>query len=159
MVAENINTGASGNFLFTLSNNNLKEIDFRVQSFSGLGINLGETVRHWQSLQVTRPGDSMTFNDATLQILVDEELVVIEDLYNYMFLIKNFVTNEISTEDWTGTLHIASNRNNFLKRFVFNQCWIKSFDDLSLSTNDTAATPLTTGIVISFDYYTIEDAE
>lgn len=155
----NISPSTSTNFVFLLSSNDLKELEFRVQSFSGLGITLGENTRYWQSLQVVRPGDSMVFNEITLTTMLDEELDILEDLYEYMFRIKDFENNTLDKDDWTGTLFISTNRNNYSKKFVFYDCWIKSFSDISFNSNDTAATVLTTDLTVSFSYYKIEDAE
>lgn len=155
----NTNTLSAQNFIFLLSSNKLKDVEFRVQSFSGLGISLGENVRYWNSLQFTAPGDSMIFNDLTLSVLVDENMNVIETLYDYVFRIKDFTGNELSTDEWTGTLFTSDNRNNYSKKFTFNDCWIKSFSDLAFSSVETSADPLTIDLTVAYSYYTIADTE
>jgi len=156
-VAKSVNTLYAPNFTFLLSSNKLKNLEFRVQSFTALGITLDEYVRYWNSVQITRPGDTMTFNEASMTILLDEELTILEDLYDYLFRIKDFVENELDDDDWTGTLITATNRNNFNKKFIFKNCWIKSFNDITFTSTETSNTPLTTDISIVYSHYTIEN--
>lgn len=156
-MSTNTNTISAPNYIFLLSSNKLKELEFRVQSFSGLGISLGENVRYWQSLTIVRPGDTMVFNEMNLTILVDENLSIINDLYDYLFRIKDYDENTLSSEDWTGTLIVSNNRNNTTKKFTFKDCWIKSFTDLEFTSTESSNTPLTTSITVTFSHYTITD--
>ena len=156
---QTVNITSSPNFIFLLSSGDLKNLEFRVQSFSGLGMTLGDNIRAWNGLTITRPGDSITFNELTLSILLDEELNIIEDLYNYLFRIRNFEENTLNTDDWTGTLFVSTNRNNYTKKFIFNECWIKAFTDIPFTSAELSVNPLTTDITINFSHYTIEDTE
>ncbi len=159
IAGQNTNTINASNFVFLLSSNKLKNLEFRLQSFTGLGINLGEVVRYWNSLNHTVPGDSMIFNDLTLTALVDEDMIIIEDLYDYMFRIKDFDNNDLNIEEWTGTLFTSTNKNNYSKRFIFYNCWIKSFSDLNFSTTATDSEPLTVDLTVNYTYYIIKDPE
>ncbi len=157
----NTNVTSSTNFMFILSEPDLRNLEFRVQSFSGLGLTISETMEYYQSLQVVRPGDSMIWNELQLEILLDQELNIFKQLYEYLQQLKGWEENTINrnVNRTTGTLFTTDNRNHFSKKFIFHKAWIKSFTDLSFNSMDTSPVPLTTNISVSYEYYSIEEPE
>ena len=154
---KNVNLNQVANFIFTLTNKT-SQVEFFVQEFSGLGISFNSIEQYYQGIMVKRPGDSLTFTDINLQVLVDEDLTVLTELYDYAKAMKDITTNDI---DWdymfTGNLYGTSNRNWFNKRFEFKNCWIREFSDLSFQSTQTENTPLIVPVTISCDYYEIFD--
>ncbi len=156
-----VNITTSTNFIFKLSDPELKNLEFRVQSFAGLGLTISETMEYYGSQQIVRPGDSMIWNELQLEVLLDQQLNIFEQLYNYLQQMKDWENNTLNRNinNTTGVLYTTDNRNHFSKKFIFHQAWIKSFTDLSFNSMDTSPIPLTTTLAISYQYYSIEDAE
>lgn len=154
------NTTQAANFKFVMTND-LMHTEFFVQSFSGLGLGFGQVDRQWFGHTVKRPGDAITFNDISLTVIIDEELEVLEELYNTMAAGTRIVETSVITWEniFEGILHLSTNRNNVNKRIRFENCWIKDMGDLSYSATDNEAVVLTVNISVPFDSYTIETVE
>lgn len=156
----NTNVTQSSNFIFSLTSNKLKQLDFYVTEFTGLGLSFTEvTPNAYMGQIIKRPGDTITFNDITLQVVVDEDYEVLQEIYDSIMSVKNIAENTI---DWNqtfgGILYAASNRNNFKKKIEFTNCWIKDVGDLILTTTQTTADPVILTVTLAFDSYEISDA-
>lgn len=151
------NVTQSTDYKFIMSND-FMHTEFFVQTFSGLGMSFGQIDREFFGHTVKRPGDNITFNDLSLTVILDEELEVLEELYNTMAAKTRVVaTSEITwTNLFEGILHLSTNRNNIRKRIRFENCWIKDIGDISYSAIDVEASIITTSVGIPFDSYTIE---
>lgn len=158
----NPNVTQASNFLFVMSNET-KHIQFFVQEFSGLGISFNEVDNQtYMGQRIKRPGDLLTFNDITLTVIIDEDLDVLEEAYNFMAAggLKDVVTNELNWNNlFTGFLHLSTNRNNFKKTIKFDNCWIRELGDLNFQSTQGEVSPMITSIIIAFDAYTIENVE
>ena len=155
----NPNISQAANFLFVMSND-IKHLQFFVQEFSGLGISFSEVDNQtYFGQRIKRAGDVLTFNDISLTVMVDEDLNILEDAYNFMAKgLKNVEKNEINWNNiFTGVLHLSTNRNNYHKTITFENCWIRELGDINFSTTQGEVSPITTQVTIAFDAYDITD--
>ena len=153
----NLNQTHQANFIFKLSDNKLNTFEFFINEFSGLGLTLNEAPgQFWQGIGIKRPGDFLTFNDISLQVIVDEDYEVLVEIINYFNAVRSLDPNKLDwNHNFTGTLFATTNKNNFKKKFNFFNCWIKDMSDFTFSTNQTDDVPIILSVTMAFDYYTI----
>lgn len=157
MVARNANLTQAANFSLVLSND-IRTVEFFVQEFTGLGLQFNTVPGlNFFSQEIKRPGDLLVFTDATLSVIVDEDLSVLDELYDMLAVRTHDVDQNII--DWnnifTGILNLSTNRNNFRKKIVFENCWIKEMGDISLTTTQAEPSPIAINVTLSFDFYTL----
>lgn len=148
------------NFIFKMTNN-IKEVEYRIVSWSGGGLSLGTNDLNWQSTATRRPGSTITFNDLNLSVLIDEEFSSYESAFDFIKLFKDSESGIIG--DWgdnsfSGILMTTDNRNRFNKVFTFSNCWFSSMGDLSFKTSQQGTEVMTFSLTVIFDYYVISDA-
>lgn len=158
MPQKNTNVTHSANFRFIMSNQ-IEEVEFYIQEFNGLGMSLQETnPQAYMGQLIKRPGDTITFNDLQLQVLVDEEYDIVEQLYNWIERTRGISENIL---DWnynfTGVLFLKTNRNNIQKKIIFSDCWIRDMGDLIFQANQQDASPIIVPVTIVYNYYKIEN--
>lgn len=155
---ENVNPASSNSFRFVLTNE-IKQIEFFVQSFTGLGLSLTENMQSYSSQTTKRPGDTLVYSNVSLQVLLDEDFSVFTEAYNFLMSLKN-LDNEIDwNHNFTGHLFLYTNRNHLKKKFVLSECWISSIGDLTLSSTYAEHTAIILPLEIAYDFYTFEDCE
>lgn len=156
MLNTNLTHGA--NFIFTMSSEKLQAVTFFVTEFTGLGMQFSElTQQQWQGQTIKRPGNTLTFNDVVLQVLMDEDYETLQEIYNVMAVTQNnFEKNQsFWNTNFTGILYGATNRNNFKKKIEFHNCWFKDMTDVVFSAALTEDTPILINVTLAFDSYEI----
>lgn len=113
---------------------------------------------------VYRHGTQMKFEDFTINAIVDEDLRVWEETYNWLKALtrpKDF-TQYIRYLDQTASVYhdamltVNTNANNPNMRFKFFNCHPTSIGAIAFNTADTADTIPTVDITFRYDYYEIE---
>jgi len=157
---QSTDTLQKSSFLFSISDGDLKELEFFCSGISGLGISLGAISQEWQSLTTNRPGDSLTWNELSLTAILDEDFTVFDEIFAFIQKIKDQSSNAIDwNKSFTGVLYITNNKNKRIKKFTLYDCWISSLGDLDFSTDSTDSDIHAVSINVVYDYYTLESIE
>lgn len=158
---DNVNLTHNANYYFVMGalNNNVKQIEFHVQSFSGIGLLLNEIEMPYMSLQMKRPGDRLTWNPLTLEVIIDQNYEVLQELYNYLTTLHDPDANILDTADFNSELILTNNKNNPHKVIQFQNSWISSYSDIQLSVNQTEAVPFLLTVEVQYDWYRILNSD
>lgn len=157
---ENINLTHGANYYFVMGalSDSIKEIEFHVQSFSGVGLLLNEIEMPYMSLQAKYPGDRLTWNPLQLEVIIDQEYKVLQELYDYLTTLHDPDYNFLATADFNSELHLTNNKNNLHKVIQFQNSWISSYSDIQLTVNQAEAMPSLLTVEVQYDWYRILDA-
>lgn len=157
MQDSNLTYGANYYFLLGSPMDGLREIEFHVQSFSGIGLLLNEMELPYLSLVSKYPGDRLTWNPLQLEVLIDQEYAVLQQLYNYITTLHNPNLNVLDMANFQSELHLTTNKNNPHKVIKFHNSWISSYSDIQETVNLTENNPLLMTVEVQYDWYEIMD--
>lgn len=137
-MAEPKNFFAGNKFKFTLSGSRWRNNQFElmVTGINIPGFQLG-IVNHGTPIkQLERPGDSISFNDVSIEFLISEDLTEWKELFNWFRDLRDFnetvFDNEIVAD---GTLILLSNKNNPTMGIKFTDMFPYNLSDIVLSLN------------------------
>jgi hypothetical protein len=154
--------------MFDLSKNcNFKIILPTTQKFIELfsvetsipGITIGSIDLPYSSMVRKMPGDSLTYDELTLTILIDKELNTYKELISILNLTHNPITNtyDVDQEVFDAFLLITSNKNNPLFQLHFYSMWIETFSAISLTSTSGDDNPYNCTLGLKYNYYVLED--
>lgn len=111
-----------------------------------------------------RHGTTMSFEDFTINAIVDEDLRVWEETFNWLKALtrpKDFTqyvryNDQIASVYHDAVLTVNTNSNNPNMRFKFFNCHPTSMGAIAFNTADTADTIPTIDITFRYDYYELE---
>lgn len=111
-----------------------------------------------------RHGTTMSFEDFTINAIVDEDLRVWEETFNWLKALtrpKDFTqyiryNDSIASVYHDAVLTVNTNSNNPNMRFKFFNCHPTSMGAIAFNTADTADTIPTIDITFRYDYYELE---
>lgn len=147
----------SSNFQLTLKSIH-KDIEFFVTEVNIPGITIGSMEMQYMSMSRKIPGDSLTFDNLTATVLVDEELKVLDEILSTIKFTHNAEKNTYTIDPvlFEANLFITSNKNNVKFQFTFHDAWIESFSELPFSSTTTDENNLSTTIGIRYNFYTFK---
>lgn len=135
------------------------ELDFGplfVQSFAIPGINFSHTdiagSRHGAKLHIQ--GDSCTYNNLNLNLLIDEDFKSYFDFYDKVMKGFNPREGKFANQEFNFWITVTDLKGYPLFKTEFFSCRIESIGDIELTTTDDS-TANTLSIDIVYDYYTI----
>ena len=133
----------------------LNVIEFMVQEAVLPGMQLGEVIINHMSQVQQRPGDNITWNLLSLQIITDEKLLSYKQAWQFITKVKNpkLGTMDNVNQPFDAELHILTNKNNVSHKIKFYDAWIQSIGDLQLTQNTTEDEPILFNIELQYDYY------
>lgn len=151
-----INLFKSCNFLITLKNQHT--IELMIQQASIPGVTINEMPVNWQGLKDKMPGDSIDFNNLSLQVLLDEELNTFKEIYNNLIFSHDPVNNAYSPLKaiFDATLHLTTNKNNIQHEIKFFDCWVSNFSDITLSSDTSEDEQLVVNLDIVYNFFTFK---
>jgi hypothetical protein len=122
------------------------------------GFTLGTIELGYSSMKDKRPGDSITFNDITLTVNCDEDLKTYKEIYDYLILAHNPVTNklEVNQEVFDGYLILLTNKNNVQHKLHFYDMWIETVSDLQLQTISAEEQNLSITLGLKYNFFVFE---
>lgn len=123
------------------------------------GITIGSIDLPYSSMTRKMPGDSISFEDLTLTVLLDKDLKVFREIMSILQLTHNTLTNEyhVQEEVFDCFLLINSNKNNPIFKLHFYDAWLETISPLNLTTISGDDNPYNLTIGIKYNFYTIED--
>ncbi len=155
----NLTHGANYYFLMGSPGDGLTQLEFHVQSFSGIGLMLNEVEMPWVSLQAKFPGDKLTWNPLNLEVLIDQNYTVLQELYDYLTILHNPDLNTLNPANFQSELHLTNNKNNAHKVIRFYNSWITSYSDIQETVNLVENMPLVVTVEVNYDWYKILDVD
>lgn len=135
-----------------------KELEFWVQETNLPGFGYGEIAMNWNQNQRKLPGDSINWNQLTLQVLCDEDLKAFMDVYDLVTQIRGPESSivDVETPVFDAVLFITTNKNNVLWKVTFHNAWIANVGDLQFSNTTSDDDPIIFTVDLNYDYYTPE---
>ena len=138
-----------------------RELTFFNVETSIPGFTVGTIESGFQSMRGKIPGDSLTYNDLAVTILLDEELKSYMEVYEALTLAHDPIDNVLRSQEpmFDGILFITTNKNNVSFKITFFNMWIETVSDIQFMTTSTDDNNLSFTIGTKYDYYVIEKAD
>lgn len=151
-----IDTAKQSNFYILLGDN--KKAEFFVQETSLPGFTFGDIDIRYNSNLIKHPGDEITWNQLTLQILCDEDMNAWMELFNMCITIRDPETNimDIQKPFFDAVLLWTTNKKNIQLEITFHDAWLAGLGDLPLSHTTNDDDPIQFQADLWFNYYTIK---
>jgi hypothetical protein len=166
-IPENINPLTSNGFRFNISK--LPEVDFFCQQVNLPGIMLGSPEFGTPFMQTPIPGETLTYDNLTIQFLIDEGMVNYQAIYNWIVALGfpqsydqyiNFVnedqrntTNELMRNFSDGVLQILNSSNNVVKTIQFRDMFPTAIESLTFDSTLGDVQYLIGSATFRFGYY------
>lgn len=166
-IPSNINPLSPNGFMFTIQK--LPELNFFAQSVNIPGITLGSP-EYGNPFQVQPiPGESLTYDQLTVQFLIDETMTNYQALYNWIVALgfpndyeqyttfvsedNRGITSELATNYSDATLQILSGNNQVVKTVQFIDLFPIAIDSLQFSGTNTDVQYLIGNATFRYGYY------
>jgi hypothetical protein len=165
----NINPLSPNGFMFSIQK--LPELNFFAQSVNLPGITLGspEFGNPFQTQPI--PGESLTYDQLTVQFLVDETMANYQAIYNWIVALgfpndyeqyttfinddQRGITSELATNYSDATLQILSGNNQVVKSVQFIDLFPITLDSLQFAGTNTDVQYLIGNATFRYGYYKI----
>ena len=143
---------------FIVQTRDSRNIEFFCQEIALPGFQIGNLDIGYSAMKDKRPGDSVEWEDLTLTILCDEDLRAFMNVYDYLHLTHDPVSNDIEVrqEVFDATLFITTNKNNVQFKATFYDAWFQSVSPIQFTSTSTDENNLTFTVGIRYNYYLLE---
>lgn len=141
---------------FTAGSSVFKDVPFFITALNIPGFNLNHNPLGARGgTHVLSSGDTISWNQLSIDILLDEDLKIYSEL---MAIIKKNINVESGTFDdfiFDFWIEINNNKGNLVLKLNFTNCRIDSIGDIQLDTQDDSTEHLMNFSMV-YDFYTIE---
>lgn len=146
----------NSNFFFQTNLFEDEETIYAIQecNLPGLAFNHIEVPRH--AILGNVQGDTITYNDLTLNLIMDENLFVWKAIVSKMQKMREPENSTAEQIEKIGFLEIQDDNTNKVLKLEFKGMMIESIDDLQYSTNSEDEI-ITCSVNIKYDYFIIVD--
>jgi hypothetical protein len=166
-IPSNINPLSPNGFMFSIQK--LPELNFFAQSVNLPGITLG-VPEYGNPFQVQPiPGESLTYDQLTVQFLIDETMTNYQAIYNWIVALgfpndyeqyttfvsedNRGITSELATNYSDATLQILSGNNQIVKTVQFVDLFPIALDSLQFAGTNTDVQYLIGNATFRYGYY------
>jgi hypothetical protein len=166
-IPSNINPLSPNGFMFSIQK--LPELNFFAQSVNLPGITLGAP-EYGNPFQVQPiPGESLTYDQLTVQFLIDETMTNYQAIYNWIVALgfpndyeqyttfvsedNRGITSELATNYSDATLQILSGNNQIVKTVQFVDLFPIALDSLQFAGTNTDVQYLIGNATFRYGYY------
>ena len=166
-IPSNINPLSPNGFMFSIQK--LPELNFFAQSVNLPGITLGSP-EYGNPFQVQPiPGESLTYDQLTVQFLIDENMTNYQAIYNWIVALgfpndyeqyttfvsedNRGITSELATNYSDATLQILSGNNQIVKTVQFVDLFPIAIDSLQFAGTNTDVQYLIGNATFRYGYY------
>jgi len=144
----------NSNFFFQTNLFNEEETSYAIQEVNLPGVSFSHIQTSARSVMGNIQGDTLTFNDLTLNLIIDEDLVVWKEIMNKILEMRN-PENELGKQiEKYSYLEIHDDNSNKILKLEFINCMIESIDDLAYNTTSEDEV-ITCSITIKYDYFVV----
>jgi hypothetical protein len=166
-IPSNINPLSPNGFMFTIQK--LPELNFFAQTVNLPGITLGspDYGNPFQTQPI--PGESLTYDQLTVQFLIDETMTNYQAIYNWIVALgfpndyeqyttfinddARGITSELATNYSDATLQILSSNNQIVKTVQFIDLFPIAIDSLQFAGTNTDVQYLIGNATFRYGYY------
>lgn len=140
---------------FILQFKDQKDLELRVVGSNIPGFTLGQLEIPRPVVKDKRPGDSLDYNDLSVNVICDEDLKAFKTIYEYLILSANPNTSdlEINENVFDAKLFLTTNKNNINHILWFRNCFFKSISDINLESTTTEEEAPTFTIELGYSFY------
>jgi hypothetical protein len=136
----------------------MNNLTFFCQNINIPGVSIGTLEQATPFLNITRPGNKISYEDLTITFIVDESLNSWQEVHNWirgMADPKSFPTRDPKTNYSDAILTVFTNLNNPQLSYQFVNTYPYSLSGLNLDTTESADNMITATATFKFDYYDI----
>ena len=166
-IPDNINPLSPNGFLFSIQK--LPSLNFFCQQVNLPGITLGapEFVNPFNIAPI--PGETLTYDQLTVQFLVDEQMQNYQSIYNWIVALgfpntyeqyttfldedQRGITSELAKNYSDGTLQILAGNNQTVKTIQFIDLFPVSIDSLTFAGTNQDVQYLIGNVTFRYGYY------
>ncbi len=162
-LTQNMNYLQPTNFKVVIDHSKFGNLEFFAQRLIHPGVSVNSPSVPFKRIQtIALPGDTLTFEDLSMDILVDENLNTYIEVFN---LIKNMVTEKYESpmekSSKTGssmdiTVTITSSHNNVIKTIRYIDCVATSIGTILLEATSETSPVITFPVTFRIGYYEIK---
>jgi len=131
------------------------ETAYAVQSVNLPGLSFSHIDISQRGILGTIQGDTITFNDLSVNIIIDEKLEVWKDIVTSLLKMREPEYNTAEVIEKYGFLIIEDDQRREVIKLKFVNMKIESIDDLSYNSNSEDEI-ITCGVVLKYDYFLLE---
>ncbi len=150
------NLTSSHRFKFTLTSERFRnnQLELMINGINIPGMQLGIVNHPTPIRQIERPGDSITFNDLSIEFLISENFTEWKEIYDWLYDLRDFnkmnFDNSIIAD---ASLVILSSKLNPLVCFDFTNIYPYNLSDLNLTLSVSDSEPLICETTFKFQNY------
>jgi len=163
----NINYLQPTSFKLVLDRTNYPNLEFFCQSVTHPGMLMSAVEVPFRKVAgVPMPGDTLTFNELSANIILDEDMQGYTEMYNW---IRRIIDTNMKTKgrDFTSTetpfaditLNILSSHNNTTKQIQYKDCVPTALGDIQFESTSTGDTFITFGASFRFTYFEMKSID
>jgi hypothetical protein len=159
----NINYLQPTSFKLVLDRKNYPNLEFFCQSVTHPGMLISAVEMPYQKVAgVPMPGDKLTFNELSANIILDEDMKGYTEMYDWLRRILDTPLGNSGPLNRTAdnpphyadiTLMILSSHNNTTKQIKYKDCVPTAFGDIQFESTSTGDTFITFNASFRFSYF------
>ena len=162
-------TLSNSNFLYTtgfkiiVNRKRFPNLEFFAQGITHPSLDISPAVQNYRRADVYFPGDKLVYGDLTAEILIDEDMRVYQEIYNWMLQLasKKLNTNDkrYGIEDhaiYDMSIIPLSSANNGVRNITYKGCFPISLGTIDFNANAGDAIPSITSVTFRFSTFTFE---
>jgi len=150
----NRNFTHNSNFIFQTNLFNKEETIYSIQECNLPGISFSHIQINKSSVTGNFQGDTATYNDLSLTLIVDEKLTIWKDIVKTLQKMRDPYPSEAEEIVEYSYLEIHDDNSNLVVKLEFVDCLIESIGDLIYNTTEEDEI-MTCEVSIKYDYYNI----
>ena len=148
-------------FKLVLDRKNYPNLEFFCQSVTHPGMLMSSVEVPYQKISgVPFAGDKLTFNELSAQVILDEDMLGYQEMFNWMRRLLDTPTkNPLDRTSTTVptyadiTLHVMSSHNNTTKEVKYLDCIPTSLGDIQFESTNTGDSFITFSVSFRFNYF------
>lgn len=147
----------SQNTNFVAGSDKLELLPFYLTDLNIPGITLNTPEAYSRGIKVNLMSDSLTFNDLSMNVLVDEDFKIYHELLDLIFKYVNPETGNFSGTtfpEFDFWIEINNSKGNKLFKIEYYNCKIISLGDINLDTKDEGIHYILP-LDLRFDYFKV----
>jgi hypothetical protein len=158
-VSDNINYLQPTQFRIVIDRQRFPNIAFYAQSVNLPGLQVNPAPAPFrQYTDVPQVGDTFTYGELTMQAILDEDLNVYSEIYNWMqdMVKENFKEQSSGEDEPTMTdifVSILSSHNNIIKTIKYRNAFVTSLGDIDMEVSTDATPVITFPVSFRFAYF------
>jgi hypothetical protein len=162
-------TLSNSNFLYTtgfkivVNRKRFPNLEFFAQGVTHPSLDLSPTVQNFRGTDAYFPGDKLIYGDLTMEILIDEDMRVYQEIFDWM---HQLVTTKINPNDtrygsrdhaiYDISIIPLSSANNGVRNITYKGCFPISLGTVDFNANAGDAIPSITQVTFRFSQFTFE---